>query len=270
MTTTFMEEPKRSSAKEQQSVNAGEQAEGSVSFRTIGELATFVQSFTAKIIEAWSINGADVDYFPGVYLADVDEGLSRFRSELEIAQLRDNTIVCASFEDDIPVPADSRAILAAAGQEQSSFQVLMSQNRPWLSIDTLNSVIEDMGLEPVVVSSDKAIEFFQHHLSRFIFFRFLGSTAISANRDIGPPPLPYPPGHLQFRVYAQNSGLRIRYSPAFLMGSGAVFGSAPPMPVDGWLRPSAYIFGGEDSSGLRWDRGIYDLPPATEAHLLIP
>jgi hypothetical protein len=36
------------------------------------------------------------------------------------------------------------------------------------------------------------------------------------------------------------------------------------------LRPAAYIFGGEDSSGLRWDRGIYDLPPSTEARLQLP
>jgi hypothetical protein len=268
MTTAFMEEPKKqNSAKGQQSVNAAtELAEAPVSFRTIGELATFVQSFTGRVLEAWSINNAGA--FPGVYLADVDEGLSRFRSELEIAQLRGNTIVCAAVEDEFPVPVDSRAVLAAVGQEQFAFKALMSQSRPWLDIDILNSVIESMGLEAVAVNSDGAVEFFRQHLSRFLFFRFLGSTAISANRDLGPPP-PYPPGHLQFRVYAEG-GLRIRYSPAFLIGSGTVFGSAPPMPVDGWLRPSAYIFGGEDSSGLRWDRGIYDVPPATEAHLLIP
>ena len=77
-------------------------------------------------------------------------------------------------------------------------------------------------------------------------------------------------GLLPVIVHTNSPGLRISYSPVYLFdGKGTIFGS-PSTPVQGWIRPGRYIFGGaQGAQPITWDGGEYDVPPALTISLAI-
>jgi len=76
-----------------------------------------------------------------------------------------------------------------------------------------------------------------------------------------------PAGYLSLQVRTRESGLRIHFSPAYLGTWANVFG-APTTPVDGWIRPGRYKFGGMRSDGtFLIDPATFDIPPLNAASL---
>jgi hypothetical protein len=76
-----------------------------------------------------------------------------------------------------------------------------------------------------------------------------------------------PGGYLSFQVQTRQSGLRIHYSPSYLLDWSNVFG-APTTPVDGWIRPGRYKFGAMRKDGrFLIDNANFDIPPLTTASL---
>jgi hypothetical protein len=77
-----------------------------------------------------------------------------------------------------------------------------------------------------------------------------------------------PTGYLSFQVQTMQSGLRIHYSPSYLLDWSKVFG-APSTPVDGWIRPGRYKFGGMRNDGrFLIDDANFDIPPLRAASLI--
>ncbi len=127
--------------------------------------------------------------------------------------------------------------------------------------------LNSMGLKWRYVSVDTALGIFAEHLREPVRSR-LGWAQTQPDRQGSRMSASVPPGMLQFTVNSVNSGLRIRYSPAYLFRGGTVFGS-PSTPVHGYLPPGRYIFGGESHAHpLIWDTGIWLIPPAKKADLV--
>jgi hypothetical protein len=244
--------------------------------RELGDLAEYL---TGRIFEAGSIH--ELEEFPSaqLFFADVEEGIGRFKSELEIARERDGQVFGAVLSDDIdyPAPIDSREFLAALDRNHPYFQEALAQGQPWLNAEFTKQIMAAANLEVATLDTADATTAFIGRLARFLFYRLLGSTVrlpgggppTGGSPPGSSPPSPAPGGVLPFTVHTNTGGLRIWSCPAYLVGRGRVFGS-PSTPVSGWIRPGRFIFGTENSSGtLSWDQGVYDVPPATQAHLPI-
>lgn len=78
----------------------------------------------------------------------------------------------------------------------------------------------------------------------------------------------WPTGYLKIQVQTAQSGLRIHYSPSYLIDWTNVLG-APTTPVDGWIRPGRYKFGGMRSDGtLLIDNTNWNVPPQRTMSLI--
>jgi hypothetical protein len=76
-----------------------------------------------------------------------------------------------------------------------------------------------------------------------------------------------PTGYLSFQVQTRLNGLRVHYSPSYLIDWSNVFGS-PTTPVDGWIRPGRYKFGAMKQDGtFVIDNANFDIPPLSAASL---
>jgi len=65
--------------------------------------------------------------------------------------------------------------------------------------------------------------------------------------------------------------LRVHYSTTLGFNLNQVFGSTLSTPVDGYLSPGIYMFGvqGAGDPAPRLDNGVFQIPPTTQANLVV-
>jgi len=242
----------------------------------LDDLATHIRNdmFGLWDPEKRSATLGELSHNAPIEFADIEQGLMRFQSEYRLAGQRNDEMLCAVVNtDETAIPVDSRSVYAAVSAHSDDLNERISNTeRPWIDLGLLGDVVARIGgLETKVFNKDEAFQVFAGNLRYFIFTRLIGSSILASGGSGEPSGRPAPPGVLPFTVHANFEGLRIHYDPIYLhSGNGKVFGS-PSSPVDHWLEPGSYIFGGATYGPPRWDPdGVYDVPPAAEAHLTLP
>jgi len=75
--------------------------------------------------------------------------------------------------------------------------------------------------------------------------------------------------YLDLEVHTHESELRIHYTPSYFIDWTNVFGSLTT-PSTGWILPGRYKFGAMRANGdFLIDKGNFDVPPTTAAHLVL-
>ena len=116
---------------------------------------------------------------------------------------------------------------------------------------------------PFEIERDKPTQTFEvlrQRLKDFLSIRF--GAYEREQRPVG--------GGLPFRVSTSTEGLRVHYSPAYILNLNTVFGE-PTTPVDRMIQPGRYVFGVARKNGRpKFDlQSHYSVPDDTHARLLL-
>ena len=183
-----------------------------------------------------------------IVTADAASSTERFAQTLAVARFALDDQVPAVETQEGPVPIDLTAAFDVASYSRS---VLQDSVRHLLGASLFRSI----GL--IAVRSDQAVEAFRRGLVAFLFNRFEARESDDSER----------PGRL-FQVTADTEGLRVHYSPAFLLERDRIFG-APTNPVRSWIHPGNYYFGAAGPQVTLWFdlAAKYEIPRVSKAHL---
>lgn len=224
------------------------------------ELGLVAQAITDHVLS----EGTDIDHLGlpiprELPLDDIAEAAARFGAEVGQAESEDRPVLAVMMDAGPPLPVDVRGMIDARLGE-GGFEARTTD------FQSLENLLNSRGLPTRRLTVPDGRQAFLLRLRRFTFARLIGGLLVPRTPPARAPRLK---GRLGFRVFTATHGLRVRYAPASILGEGTVFGS-PTSPVDGELLPGRYIFGAEGpNTPLVWDPGEYDVPPATEARLIV-
>lgn len=195
-----------------------------------------------------------------VFVADVATDLERFGQFIKWSW-KFHDFPCL-IDEDGPLPID-----VSVSPAIFSFMRVPAETPLFF----FSQAFESLKFEDIVVSEIKEILY--RRVTRFLSVRY------SIDEDEGPRPrfasvgaarssfTNRPAGYLSFQVRTSLTGLRVHYSPSYLLDWSNVFG-APTTPVDGWIRPGRYKFGAMKQDGsFLIDNANFDIPPLDAATL---
>jgi hypothetical protein len=189
-----------------------------------------------------------------IYTADVEFSLDRFAHQYILARERGLPIPGLIIEN-TTVPVDL-----------FEFPMLFDPDAyGYYYWDVLPYWIRSRGkyrtpsLELIPLSPETALTSLGTALREFLAVRFSARESNISQK----------PG-LQFEVETTTPGLRVHYSPAYLVNFNTVF-SSPTSPVKQWIQPGRYIFGAVGPNmPLQFDFiSHYSIPYDTKARLFI-
>ena len=202
------------------------------------------------------------------YLEDIASAVMRFRAQFRLLGPRMEAFPCARMSEGEVVPVDIGGALSdLPASEQAQHSVLHDR---YALVESLQSALcLWVTLRPL----DETEQLFLDGLTSHVSARLAASDSRAIQEPLGDdvePPIEEtkpPKGHLPFRVSCNTTGRTVRWSMAAVINFSPVFGG-PTSPVDSFLRPGNYYFALADKGAIVYtDRGKYELPPKSTAHL---
>lgn len=192
-----------------------------------------------------------------IYIADVEFQIMRFSSLYQFCLNQDFEFPCIriSESDEFPIPIDFAL---------SDFLGRKFIPNGMLPMKYILSLLHDSPMANQVkiipAQPKNVVRLFRGRLTDFLFSRFKSRSVDPAIQS-----------GIPFKVYAQKNGYRVHYSPAYFYNMSNVFG-APTSPVIGYIYPGKYIFGVQGPRDILpiIDPATFDIPPLSEAHLVVP
>lgn len=189
-----------------------------------------------------------------IYTADVEFSLDRFVHQYLFARGRGLPLPGIAVGDTI-VPVDLFALPMLVDIHE--YRYYWDFFPYWIESGGIYRGTQPLELIPL--SPNKALTSLESALHEFLAVRFSARESNISQK----------PG-LQFEVKTTTSGLRVHYSPAYLVNFNTVF-SSPSSPVKQWIQPGRYIFGAVGpNTPLQFDFiSHYSVPYDTKARLFI-
>jgi hypothetical protein len=226
------------------------------------------------------------EYVPeklGVFWADIEAAVDRFGFQLWYCMKRNLSVWAAQFKDSAPVPINWSLPFEPSWLRNTKYLDRYLDSLFQLYGELAEQSSEAMGFLLRPLTPTEAKKNFSDGLVAFLTVRL---TVVTSNLSItdrqaiesggarlalsSPKAASVSPG-VQFRVFTQHNGQRVRYTMSYFpdFSNPPVFG-APTSPVDGWIQPGLWKFGVDGPrSPLGFDPANFPVPPLKEAHLVV-
>jgi len=184
----------------------------------------------------------------GVEIDDITPSVERLARTLAIARVALDNRVPAVNTHYGPMSIDLSEVVSDSRNQRTTLLE---------SVKQLLSAVMFRRLDVVFIDRARALWYFREGMFSFLYERFEARDRSESDR----------PGRL-FEVTTNTEGLRVHYSPAFILERDRVFGE-PTNPVSSWIQPGCYYFGAMGPNVDLWfDMDAkYEIPRTGRAHL---
>jgi hypothetical protein len=195
-----------------------------------------------------------------VLLSDVAQHVESFAAQVEEFAI-DNRYLSVAIGNTI-VPVDIRGSLGIEAQYRT-LRLPDSAAEKDRKIRGAYELLRTANLNPEIVPLPQVRSFFAQGLAEVLGRRIGSARGLfgSFGMTVGTAAVP----GLNVRVQTHTVGIKILYSPALFFNANNAFGNSLSSPVDSYLAPGIYYFGGTGLplGGTQWETAREHIPPTS-------